>query len=135
MSNLYSEMILEYNKYPRNKKRLEKPDIYHTSHNPLCGDSCEIFVKLDTRTKSKLEEFTWDGQGCAISVASTSILTRMVEELTIKEILEFDKDDLLDMLGIKLSPNRLKCALLGLDTLKNGIRLHLGENVKFKESL
>jgi nitrogen fixation NifU-like protein len=132
MSDLYSEAILEYYKHPKNKKRLEKPDIYHTAHNPLCGDSCEIFVELD-ETKTKLEKVTWDGQGCAISVASTSILTKLVKDMSIKEALEFDKDDLLEMLGIKLSPNRLKCALLGLDTLKNGIRLHLGKNVDVKE--
>ena len=133
MSDLYSEMILEYYKNPANKKRLEKPDIYHTAHNPLCGDSCEIFIELDKETKSKLETFTWDGAGCAISIASTSILTKLVKDLSLKEVLEFDKDDLLEMLGIKLSPNRLKCALLGLDTLKNGIRMHLGGNVEFKE--
>jgi len=132
MSNLYSEMVLEYYKHPKNKKRLDKPDIYHTLHNPLCGDSCEIFVKLD-ETKKILENITWDGQGCAISIASTSILTKLVKGISIKEALEFDKDDLLDTLGIKLSPNRLKCALLGLDTLKNGIRLHLRGNVDFKE--
>ena len=126
-------MILEYYKHPKNKKRLDKPDIYHTAHNPLCGDSCEIFVELDEGTKSKLTTITWDGQGCAISVASTSILTKLVKDLSIKEVLEFDKDDLLDELGIQLSPNRLKCALLGLDTLKNGIRAHLGGNIKFNE--
>ena len=132
MSNLYSEMILEYYKHPKNKKRLENPDIHNKSHNPLCGDNCEIFVKLDEK-KSVLEQITFDGQGCAISIASASILTQLVKNKSLKDALDMDKDDLLDMLGISLSPNRLKCALLGLDTLKNGIRLYLGSNVTLEE--
>ena len=59
--------------------------------------------------------------------------TLLLKGKTIKEALKFDKNELLEMLGITLSPNRLKCALLGLDTVKNGIRKHLGSNVEFKE--
>lgn len=132
MSNLYSEMILEYYKFPKNKRRLENPDVYNKSHNPLCGDKCEIFVKLDD-SKTILETVTFDGEGCAISIASASILTKLTKGLTLKEALDFDKDELLETIGIELSPNRLKCALLGLDTLKNGIRAHIGENVSFKD--
>ena len=59
--------------------------------------------------------------------------TLLMKGKTLKEALELDKEELLDMLGIELSPNRLKCALLGMDTIKNGIRNHLGSNVEFKE--
>lgn len=132
MSNIYSEMILEYYKHPRNRKRLEHPDIQNHSHNPLCGDKCDIFIKLDDK-KNVLEEITFDGEGCAISIASASMTTLLMKGKTLKEALELDKDELLDMLGIQLSPNRLKCALLGMDTVKNGIRKHLGSNVHFTE--
>ena len=132
MSNIYSEMILEYYKHPKNRKRLDHPDIQNHSHNPLCGDQCDIFLKLGD-DKSTIEEITFDGQGCAVSIASASMTTLLLKGKTIKEALEFDKDELLEMLGIELSPNRLKCALLGLDTVKNGIRQHIGANVEFKE--
>lgn len=132
MSNIYSEMILEYYKHPKNRKRLEHADIENHSHNPLCGDKCDIFVKL-ADDKSTIQEFTFDGEGCAISIASASMTTLLLKGKTLKEVLDFDKDELLEMLGITLSPNRLKCALLGLDTIKNGIRKHLGSNVVFKE--
>jgi nitrogen fixation NifU-like protein len=123
MSNIYSEMILEYYKHP---------NIHNHSYNPLCGDKNEIFIKLD-ESKSKIQEITFDGEGCAISIASASMTTLLMKEKTLKEALELDKDELLDMLGIQLSPNRLKCALLGLDTVKNGIRNYFGANVEIKE--
>ena len=131
MSNIYSEMILEYYKHPKNRKRLENPDIQNHSYNPLCGDKCDIFIKLSDN-KSTLEEITFDGEGCAISIASASMTTLLMKGKTLKEALELDKDELLEMLGIQLSPNRLKCALLGMDTIKNGIWKHLGSNVEFK---
>lgn len=129
VSNIYSEMILEYYKHPKNRKRLEKPDIQNHSHNPLCGDQCDIFINLDDN-KSTIKEITFDGEGCAISIASASMTTLLMKNKTLKEALEFDKNELLEMLGIQLSPNRLKCALLGLDTIKNGIRIHLGANIQ-----
>ncbi len=131
MSNIYSEMILEYYKHPKNRKHIDNADILNHSHNPLCGDKCDIFIKL-SNDKSKLEEVTFDGEGCAISIASASMTTLLMKGKTLKEALELDKNELLDMLGIQLSPNRLKCALLGMDTIKNGIRKHLGSNVEFK---
>lgn len=131
MSNIYSETILEFYKYPKNRKRLDHPDIQNHSHNPLCGDKCDIFINLDEN--SAIKEVTFDGEGCAISIASASMTTLLMKGKTLKEALELDKEELLDMLGIELSPNRLKCALLGMDTIKNGIRNHLGSNVEFKE--
>lgn len=131
MSNIYSEMILEYYKHPKNRRIIENPDIQNHSHNPLCGDKCDIFIKLSDN-KSTIEEITFDGEGCAISIASASLTTLLMKGKTLKEALELDKDELLEMIGIKLSPNRLKCALLGMDTVKNGIRKHLGSNVEFK---
>ena len=60
MSNIYSEMILEYYKHPKNRKRLESPDIQNHSHNPLCGDKCDIFVKL-ADDKNTIQELTFYG--------------------------------------------------------------------------
>lgn len=129
MSNLYSEMILEYYKHPKNKGSISNPDINHHEHNPLCGDRVTIQAMLDEEKKNKISVIKFDGEGCAISIASSSILTQLVKGMSLKEIIEFDRDDLLAELGITLSPNRIKCALLGLETLKEGIRQYLGDNV------
>ncbi|MHA2365323.1 MAG: Fe-S cluster assembly sulfur transfer protein SufU [Candidatus Hodarchaeales archaeon] len=128
MSNIYSEMILEYYKHPKNKGSIINADISHFEHNPLCGDKLKIDIKLDDE-KNTIKDIKFDGVGCAISQASASILTLLVKGKTLKEIVKFDKEELLETLGIKLSPNRLKCGLLGLDTLKAGVREFIGENL------
>lgn len=120
-------MILEYYRHPRNKGRSDVADIHAKVNNPLCGDVCEMFVELGE--DGTIEKVLFDGVGCAISMASASILTKLVKGRTVEEVREMDKEELLDTLGITLSPNRLKCALLGLETLKAGVRQHKGENV------
>ena len=95
MSDLYSEMILEYYKYPKNKKKLDNADIKYKLNNPLCGDECEIYVKLDEE-KKVAEEITFDGRGCAISIASASILTvsRRWDSKTLRPTTNYSKKPL-----------------------------------------
>ncbi len=126
MSNIYSENILHYYKNPKNKGKLENPTLEFSENNPLCGDHLEMQAILDEN--DKIVDIKWDGQGCAISQASASILTQMVklEGMDLDDIRKFDKDDLLEQLGISLSPNRLKCALLSISTLKSGVITYLG---------
>ncbi len=115
---LYREIILDHYKNPRNKGVLDPHDFSAEDVNPLCGDE----IRIDLRVKDgKVDEVKFSGRGCAVSQASASILTEMVEGLTIDEVKALTKDDLLEEIGIPVSPARLKCALLSLKVLKSGI--------------
>lgn len=130
MSDIYKEIILDYYKNPRNYGKLENPDIKAKDSNPLCGDEIEIQIKLDDR-KERIEEIKFYGKGCAISQASASMLTEMVEGMKIEEIKKLSKEDILEMLGNpNLGPLRIKCALLGLKVLKLAVYSYLGEKLE-----
>ncbi len=118
MSDLYREQILDHYRNPHNKGELDPNDATFEDTNPLCGDKIRIDLRLSGDVVS---EIAFSGRGCAISQASASILTDLVKGETIEEVLAFDKDDLLDELGIPISPARIKCALLGLHVLKGAI--------------
>jgi nitrogen fixation NifU-like protein len=118
MDDFYRELILDHYKNPRNYGTLEQPDFTYEDDNPLCGDRIRIDVKLDEQGRVAAVRFS--GQGCAISQASASMLTEEIMGKTLEELRRFDKDALLEMLGIQLSPVRLKCALLSLKVLKAG---------------
>ncbi len=118
VDSLYREQILDHYRNPRNKGALDPADYSHEDQNPLCGDE----VRIDLRVHDGIvTEVRFDGRGCAISQASASMLTELVEGRPLEEVKAITKDDLLDELGIPVSPARLKCALLGLKCLKAGI--------------
>ena len=118
VDSLYREQILDHYRNPRNKGVLDPADYSHEDQNPLCGDE----VRIDLRVRDGIvSEVRFDGRGCAISQASASMLTELVEGRPLEEVRAITKDDLLDELGIPVSPARLKCALLGLKCLKAGI--------------
>lgn len=119
--DMYREYILQHYRSPRNRGRLEDPDICHEDRNPLCGDEIHVDVRLDD---GRVAEMRFEGRGCAISQASASILTGKVKGRTLDEVLALDKDDVVRWLGIPLSPLRLKCALLALKVLQAGIHLY-----------
>ena len=118
MDRVYQETILDYARNPRNFGRLDDATISHEESNPLCGDVVRIDLKVDDANRIVAARFS--GKGCAISQASSSMLTEMVEGKTLDEVKEIGKQDILDMLGIPISMARLKCALLGLKVLKAG---------------
>lgn len=118
MSDIYREIILDHHKNPRHKGTLDPNDFTYEDVNPLCGDEIRIDVRLKD---NRVDEIAFSGRGCAISQASASILTEMVDGMTIDEVKAFTKDDLLEELGIPFSPARLKCALLSLKVLKAGL--------------
>lgn len=120
--SIYREYILDHYKNPRNFGRLENPDISHRETNPLCGDEIGIYIKLDS--KKNVSEIKFSGRGCAISQASASMLTEAIQGKNLSEIKSFKKENILEMLAIPISPVRLKCAILSLDTLKNGIFIY-----------
>ena len=118
MDDLYREQILNHYREPRNKGRLETADISHADDNPLCGDRIEMDLRLDE--EGRVVEVAWEGQGCAISMASASMLSEEVKGKTLEELRHLGKDEIMEMLGIELGPVRLKCALLSLKVLKAG---------------
>ena len=116
--SIYREIILDHYQNPRNRGTLEPADFTYEDTNPLCGDEVRIDVRVDGE---RVSEVKFSGRGCAVSRASASILTEMVEGKSLAEVKTITKDDLLDEIGIPVSPARLKCALLGLKVLKAGI--------------
>lgn len=125
MDTLYRDNILDHYKNPRNFGLLEPADAKHLENNPLCGDRIEMQIKCKTQ-KGKgtiLEEVKFTGEGCAISIASASMLSEKVKGMDLSAIGKLTTDDILNMLGIILTPTRLKCALLSLETLQKTIEL------------
>jgi len=133
MSSIYSEIILDYYRYPRNKGTLPHAQIHAKDSNPLCGDVIEMQVELDDR--SKVKDVKFNGQGCAISQASASMLTELVQGKTIDEVRKISKEDVLSLIGGQLTAVRLKCALLSLKVLKTGIYNYIGSDDPTKNEL
>ncbi len=118
MDDFYREYILDHYKNPRNYGTLENPDISYEEDNPVCGDRVRIDIKLED---DRIADIRFQGEGCAISQASASILTEMVKGKSLEEVRQLSKEDLLEQLGISLGPVRIKCALLSLKVLKAGV--------------
>ena len=141
LKELYQEIILDHGKNPRNLRKTENFNKDAKGHNPLCGDKVHIYLKLNEN--KKVEDISFEGQGCAISMASASIMTDLVkgkEEHEVKEIVsdfldmikekdelsnnilhEDDKTKLMCLSGVKQYPMRVKCATLSWHTLTSAI--------------
>ena len=130
--SLYREVILDHYKNPRGHGVIDGADAEAEGQNPLCGDEVAIYVRFG-EDRDTIEEVKFSGRGCAISQAATSMLTEMVQGRKASEVAELDKDELLDEIGIPLTPIRLKCAMLGLTTLK--VALHRAKGTPLPEGL
>ena len=141
IKELYQEIILEHGKNPRNLRKTNNFNKDAKGNNPLCGDNVHIYLKLDE--KNKVEDISFEGSGCAISMASASIMTDLIkgkEELEVKEIVndflgmirenpvlksknlkEDEKTKLMCLSGVKQYPMRVKCATLSWHTLTSAI--------------
>ena len=131
MDDLYRELILDHYKNPRNHGLLDPADARAEGQNPLCGDEVTITLRLDGG--DVVEEVGFEGRGCAISQAATSMLTELVKGKPVTDVAELSKDDLLEELGVPLqqNPARLKCAVLGLGVLK--VALHRAKGTPLPE--
>jgi len=135
LEDLYKEVILDHYRTPRNKGRLDPHDVLLERNNPLCGDEIELFLKLEGDT---LQGISFDGKGCSISLASTSMMTEKVKGLStkdaravtesIKRMMAGEEEgdpnelgDLVSLKGVVKYPVRIKCALLGWNTLLEGL--------------
>jgi len=133
LSSVYSEIILDYYRHPRNKGTLEHAQISAKDSNPLCGDIIEMQLELDK--SNSVRDVRFNGQGCAISQASASMLTELVKGKTIDDVRKISKEEILSLIGGQLSAVRLKCALLSLKVLKTGVYNYLGSAISSKEEL
>jgi nitrogen fixation protein NifU and related proteins len=129
---LYREVILDHYKNPRGHGVMEDADADAEGMNPLCGDEVTIYVRFG-KDSDTIDEVKFSGRGCAISQAATSMLTEMVQGKKASEVAVLDKDELLDEIGIPLTPIRLKCAMLGLTTLK--VALHKAKGTPLPQGL
>jgi len=129
---LYREVILDHYKNPRGHGIIEGADAEAEGQNPLCGDEVSIYVSFDPDGET-IEEVKFSGRGCAISQAATSMLVEMVKGRSATEVATLPKEELLEEIGIPLTPVRLKCAMLGLTTLK--LALHKAKGTPPPEGL
>jgi nitrogen fixation NifU-like protein len=125
---LYREVILDHYKNPRSHGLLEAPDAQAEGQNPLCGDEIAVSVRFDGDT---IADVGFEGRGCAISQAATSMLTEIVVGRSAEDVARMPKEELLDEIGIPLTPVRLKCAILGLGVLK--VALHKSKGTPLPE--
>ena len=127
---MYREVILDHYKNPRGHGAREPHDAHAEGQNPLCGDEVSIFVRFGDDGDT-IDDIIFEGRGCAISQAATSMLTEMVKGRKASEVAVLPKDELLDEIGIPLTPIRLKCAILGLGVLK--VALHRSKGTPLPE--
>ena len=118
-ADMYREMILDLYENPLNHGELDPHTFSHEEDNPLCGDVVRIDVLLDD--DKKIKDIKWSGDGCAISMASASLMTDHVKGMTVEEVMELNGQDAVDLLGVtNLSMGRVKCAILSIKVLKAG---------------
>jgi nitrogen fixation NifU-like protein len=130
LEQMYREVILDHYKNPRGHGVLEPHDAVAEGQNPLCGDEVTISVRV-AADGDTIDEVGFEGRGCAISQAATSMLTEMVKGRKASEVAELPKEELLEEIGIPLTPIRLKCAILGLGVLK--VALHRAKGTPLPE--
>jgi len=125
-SDMYRQQILDHYKNPRNYGELDDATFEHVGENPMCGDTIKLFVKL-AEDNDTVEYVSFIGDGCAISQASASLLSEELQGMSLEAIREMDRDDIVDMLGVEISPMRVKCAVLAEKVAQDGAAIYVGD--------
>jgi nitrogen fixation NifU-like protein len=120
MDELYRDFILDHYRNPRNAGTLPNPDATYEDNNPLCGDKIRMDLCI---ADGKVTDVRFAGRGCAISMASASLLTEQIKGMPLADIAKLGKDEVLANIGITISAARLKCALLGIKVLKQALAM------------
>ncbi len=124
-SDIYRQQILDHYRNPRNYGSLESPTFTHGGENSMCGDSIEIDIEVDEN--EVIQSVAFRGDGCAISQASASMLTEELVGINLDELETMDRDDVLDLLGVEISPMRIKCAVLAEKVAQDGAAIYRGD--------
>ena len=119
MSDIYRENILEHYKNPQNYGSLEKPDASMTDTNPLCGDC--LTLEINCNDAGILTDVAFTAKGCALSIASASLLSQSIKGKNIKDLERMDYNDMEGLLEVKIGIGRIKCVLLPLGALHKAI--------------
>ena len=119
MDDLYRDEILEHYRNPHNFGTLEAPTTVKEGANPLCGDRITLMLAIDSG--GTIEDVSFTGRGCAISQASASMLTDEIKGKPLTDVVTMGRQEVLDNLGIEISPARMKCAMLSLETLRSAV--------------
>lgn len=119
MPALYSDILLDHFRHPRNYGSLDAPDVSNEQFNPLCGDRIRIELKLE---QSKVVAARFKGDGCAISTAAASLLTELIRGEDLTQLANFPDERLVSALESNIQPARLQCALLPLNALREGLK-------------
>jgi nitrogen fixation NifU-like protein len=123
---MYRQQILDHYRNPRNYGAIEDPTFSHVGHNTSCGDEIEFDVVLADDGET-VDAVAFSGDGCAISQASASMLSEELPGMTLEEIAALDREDILDMLGVEVTPMRVKCAVLAEKVVQDGAKIYEGE--------
>ncbi|PKN03309.1 Fe-S cluster protein [Candidatus Dependentiae bacterium HGW-Dependentiae-1] len=121
---MFNEVVMDHFRHPRNRGRLQNPDFSSDDTNPSCGDNVVFDARVDAQ-KGTISELFFEGKGCALSLSTASMLTQACQGKLLRDILALDKKYIIDLLGLELGPNRLKCALLPLKVLQQGVARYL----------
>lgn len=125
--DIYEEHVLDHYEDPYHRGPLENATHLHEGKNPLCGDVIQVSIRLSP--DGLIEEAWFEGDGCVISQASASMLTEKIEGMTVEQLKEFTANEMLDLFGPQLTPNRQKCCLLSWRVLQTAIHSPVdGEN-------
>ena len=124
MPALYSDLLLDHFRHPRNYGSLDTPDVSYEEFNPLCGDRIRVELKLDQSTVTAAR---FKGDGCAISTAAASLLTELLIGLRIEAIATLSDDQLIAALESDIQPVRIQCALLPLEAVRAGLKEYFTE--------
>jgi nitrogen fixation protein NifU and related proteins len=116
--NLYHETLMDHYQHPRNVGHLEQPDFSSEEVNPSCGDRIHFEGKIN---KEVITKIAFTGYGCVISQAAASMLSEHVINKTINQVIAMNKEDMLKLLGVELGPMRVRCAMLPLQALQQGL--------------
>jgi len=125
-SDMYRQQILDHYRNPRNYGEIEDATFSHVGHNTSCGDEIEFDVVLADDGET-VERVAFSGDGCAISQASASMLSEELPGMTLEEVAALDREDVLDMLGVEVTPMRVKCAVLAEKVVQDGAKIYEGE--------